>query len=109
MGTANKKEVLSMDALAKIERLMVDNNMPASDLAKKADVPIATVNALFARRSEPRIDTIEKLCKVFNLTLSEFFAEEIPDDEAKTMEVRFNKLTEKRKELVKELIDELLK
>ena len=98
-----------MDALAKIEKLMIDNNMTAIDLARKADVPPATVAALFARRSEPRIETIEKLCKVFNLTLSEFFAEEIPKDEAKTLEVRFNKLSEKRKELIKELVNELLK
>lgn len=42
-------------------------------LAKNSDMPYSSLNNIIHRRTCPTIGTLEKLCKGFNITLSEFF------------------------------------
>ena len=98
-----------MNVLDKIEKLMVANDMTATELAKRAGLPSSTVSTLFSKRWEPRIKTLERLCSVFHLTLAEFFQEGIDNNEPKLVEIKFKKLSKKRQAVVQELIEELLK
>ena len=104
-----RKDICFMNVLDKIEKLMVANDMTATELAKRAGLPSSTVSTLFSKRWEPRIKTLEKLCSVFHLTLAEFFQEDIDNNEPKLIEIKFKKLSKKRQAVVQELIKELLK
>ena len=104
-----RKDICFMKVLDKIEKLMVANDMTATELAKRAGLPSSTVSTLFSKRWEPRIKTLEKLCSVFHLTLAEFFQEDIDNNEPKLIEIKFKKLSKKRQAVVQELIEELLK
>ena len=104
-----RKDICFMNVLDKIEKLMVANDMTATELAKRAGLPSSTVSTLFSKRWEPRIKTLEKLCSVFNLSLSEFFQEDIASNEPKLIEIKYKKLSEKRQAIIRELIEELLK
>ena len=104
-----QKDICFMNVLDKIEKLMVANDMTATELAKRAGLPSSTVSTLFSKRWEPRIKTLERLCSVFHLTLAEFFQEDIDNNEPKLIEIKFKKLSKKRQAVVQELIEELLK
>lgn len=49
-----------------------DNNFKQEDLAKKLGVSSKTISKWENNVSEPSIDTIMQLCKVFNVTIDEF-------------------------------------
>ena len=59
-------------------------------LAQKADITHSTLNSSLNRDTAPKIDTLERICAAFGITLSQFF---IDDEE---LEV----LTKEEKELV---------
>ena len=84
-----------MDVLDKIEKLMVEHGIKASELAKKTGLPHSTIGGLFAKRRKPRISTLEKIASVFHLTLGEFFEEDIDSNEPKLIEIKFKKLSKK--------------
>lgn len=59
-------------------------------LAQRADITHSTLNSSLNRDTAPKIDTLERICAAFGITLSQFF---IDDEE---LEV----LTKEEKELV---------
>lgn len=64
-----------MDALLKIEELMLQRKWTEYRLAKEANLPQSTVTNLFKRNNQPTIATLESLCVGFGITLSQFFLE----------------------------------
>lgn len=54
----------------------------------------------------PSIQTLEKLCTAFGITLADFFAEEDVDDEGKILAARINCLPERRRNIAKALVEE---
>lgn len=42
-------------------------------LSKESDIPNSSVNAILKYNHTPTIETIEKICQAFNITLSQFF------------------------------------
>lgn len=60
--------------IARINQLCREKNYDCSTLAKNSGVPPTTIsNIVNGNTSNPGIFTIAKLCKGFNITLSEFF------------------------------------
>ena len=49
------------------------------ELAVHSDLPQSTVSTWYRKNQKPSIDSLDKVCKGFGITLSQFFAE---DDEA---------------------------
>lgn len=96
-----------MNVVQKIYNLMQDNNWTIYRLAELSEVNESTLKSMFSRHSLPSIENLEKICNAFGITLSEFFDENIPDDELLLIQSKYKTLNEKRKTLIKELIKEL--
>lgn len=46
-------------------------------LAKASEIPLASLNSMFARNTLPTIPTLEKICNGFHISLKEFFEYDI--------------------------------
>lgn len=80
-----------MDVLTKIDRLRQERGWSINNLAMEAMLTQSTVQNLYARKTEPKLSTLRAICGAFDLTLSEFFAEEEPTadpDDALRAEIR---------------------
>ena len=76
--------------IERIEQLCEKKHISRYRLAKKSGISQSSISTLLNRKSYPTIQTLEKLCKGFDITLAQFFAkDEIPD------------LTEEQKKLLK--------
>lgn len=95
-----------MDILGKIKVLQGERNWTDYKLAQEADIPIATLAAIFSRRNTPKLETLQCICNAFGLTLAQFFLEdekiEVLSETEKEMLQVFRKLTIKQQ---KSLID----
>ena len=96
-----------MDILKKIDKLRAKHGWSINNLAMEAMLTQSTLNNLYARNSEPKISTLRAICNAFNISLSEFFADDdiepAKDFETELIE-RFVKLTEEQKEAVIKLL-----
>ena len=61
------------DVLEEITRLRILRGW--SDLAQNAGVTQSTISTWYRRKQTPTIQTLEKVCNGFGITLSQFFAE----------------------------------
>lgn len=62
------------DILKRITSLMNTRNWTLYKLAKESDIPYSSLNSMFQKNNQPTISTLEKICKAFNITMSEFFS-----------------------------------
>ena len=100
-----RKEI-SMNVIDKIYQLMNARNWTTYTLAEQAGLNQSTVASLFQRKRTPKIETLEKICKAFGITLSEFFADGEIDSDNLELVSAIGSLTPKRKELTKEIVKE---
>lgn len=95
------------DILDEITRLRLARNWSEYDLAKNAGLPQSTISTWYRKRQTPTIQTLDKVCKGFGITLSQFFAE--GDDavyltqEQREMLDNWSALTPRQQELFAEL------
>ena len=59
--------------LDRIQQLLTFNHWSLYKLAKASELPYSSLNNLFNRRTCPTIATLEKICKGFNISLTDFF------------------------------------
>ena len=59
----------------KILQLCEERGWSNYELAQHADIPQTTVNSAINRDSAPKIDTLQRICDAFGITLSQFFFE----------------------------------
>lgn len=89
-----------MDILNKIRRLQGERDWSDYKLAQEADIPLATLSSVFARKTTPKLDTLQCICKAFGLTLAQFFLEdekiEVLSETEKEMLQVFRKLSLKQ-------------
>ena len=64
-----------MDPNLKLRELLDQSGWTEYRLARKAGLSDSTIINIFKRNTVPSIPTLEAICKAFNLTLSQFFAE----------------------------------
>lgn len=77
------------DILKRITSLMNSRNWTLYKLAKESDIPYSSLNSMFQKNNQPTISTLEKICKAFNITLSDFFSNTPLDNRTK---LEFSKL-----------------
>ena len=63
-----------MDILSKISRLREARHWTEYNLAKEADLPQSTISSWYNKNMLPSITSLEKICKAFGITMSQFFA-----------------------------------
>ena len=81
--------------LVKIKELLTERNWSMYKLAKEADIPYSSLNALFQKNNQPTLSTLEKICTGFHISMFEFFSDYPPYRE------EFSTLNEPEKELIK--------
>ncbi len=99
--------------IARIEQLCEKKKISRYRLAQKSGIAQSSISTLLNRKSVPTIQTLEKICEGFDITLSQFFAgdEEIPDLTAdqKQLLSDWNEMDEHQKELVKAYIQGIIR
>lgn len=67
-----------MDCLKRIRELLDQRGWSMYQLSVKSGVAQSTLSNLFIRYNSPSVATLEKICKAFNISMSEFFEQESP-------------------------------
>lgn len=98
----------------RIQELCSKKHISLYRLAKNAELPYSSLNNILHRRTCPTVNTLERLCKGLNVSLSEFFNFEIYPirNEELTLEEedfinRYRNLSNRKKELLNAYIDGL--
>ena len=63
-----------MDVLKRLEQLQQERGWSYYATAKKSGLSQSTVTNTFKRGMQPTIDSLEKLCAGFGITMAQFFA-----------------------------------
>ena len=99
--------------IARIEQLCEKKKFSRYRLAQKSGIAQSSISTLLNRKSVPTIQTLEKICEGFDITLAQFFScyEEIPDLTAdqKQLLSDWNAMDEHQKELVKAYIQGIIR
>ncbi len=94
--------------LQKIKMLMTERDWSLYRLARESGIPYSSLNSLFLKNNQPTISTLEKICRGFSISMSEFFDEQtlywncdgrLTNQETTLIEM-FRPLNEKDKELI---------
>lgn len=98
----------------RIQQLCQKQHLSLYRLAQKSELPYSSVNNIIHRRTCPTISTIEKLCKGFNITPSEFFdfvyyplLDESLSEEEDELIRKYRSLSLRKKDLLQAYIDGL--
>ena len=62
-----------LDPLERIKELCSERHWSYYQLSKAAGIPYSTLNTMLNKQNMPSIPTLQKLCRGFGITLSEFF------------------------------------
>ncbi len=72
---------LNIRISSRIKELLKQRNWSTHDLAEIADIKYSTLRSWINGRSIPTVELLTKLCDTFEISLSEFFAEDSVDIE----------------------------
>lgn len=64
-----------MDVHERLKTLLSERGWSEYRLAKECGLSESTIANIFRRNTQPSINTLEAICKGFNITLSQFFCE----------------------------------
>jgi transcriptional regulator with XRE-family HTH domain len=88
----------------RIEQLCESKKMSRYRLAQKSGISQSSISTLLNRKSVPTIQTLEKICDGFGITLAQFFIEDdkkidLTSEQQKVLKT-WDGLTDSEKELV---------
>ena len=93
-----------MDVLEKIDILRKEKGWSVNYLAMEAGLTQSTVNNLYTRRTEPKIQTLRALCDALGITLSDFFKESNQENEDEELIRRIKSLSPENKKALLQLL-----
>ena len=64
-----------MDTVERLQKLLKERNWTEYRLAKEGGLSMSTLQNIYKHNTIPTIETLERICKAFGITLSQFFAE----------------------------------
>ena len=102
-----------MNVLEKVKRLQEERGWSTYKLAYEAGLTQSTLSNMFTRGTCPTVDTLEKICDAFGISIAEFFEEDdrkahVSKEELELLR-KYRALTDKEKDAVKSMIDALFK
>ena len=102
-----------MRVLEKIKKLQQERGWSTYKLAYESGLTQSTLSNMFARGTCPTVDTLEKICEAFGITLSEFFENDeskiyVSKEEIQLLN-QYRALTDKEKLAIKSTISALSK
>ena len=100
-----------MDVLKRILDLRLERGWSEYRLSVESEIPQTTISSWFRKQICPTLPSIEKICKAYNITLSQFFSEaseSVALTEKQTALVKlFSRLDEKQQELLLSFLSSL--
>lgn len=97
----------------KIKRLMDTVGWSEYKLAKMAGLPQSTITHLFKRNNAPTLPTVEAVCRAFNITLSQFFADEgepVPlTEDQQTHLIAWGALSQEQRQILVSTMEQFLR
>ena len=100
-----------MDILKRINELREEKGLSVCELTKQAELSENTIYSWYSRGSAPKISNLEAVCRVFDITLSEFFSttekEMLTAQEADLIGL-FHRMNSKQRSLILAFCRELL-
>ena len=98
-----------MDVNKKIERLRYQRGWSMYELAQEMGITQSTLTSIMRRGNPPKIDTLERICEAFGISLAQFFIEdeevEILNKKEKELIALFRKMPENKQTALIELLD----
>ena len=99
--------------IERIEELCEKKHMSRYRLAQKSGIAQSSISTLLNRKSVPTIQTLEKICDGFGITLSQFFAEDdkvldLTKDQEELLKY-WNSMDSRQQELVKAYIQGIIR
>ena len=90
-----------MDILDKITKLREKRHWTEYKLAEKSELPQSTISSWYSKNMTPSIASLEKICKAFGITMSQFFTDssscvELTEEQREMLE-KWNALNDKQK------------
>lgn len=81
--------------IRRIRELMEQNDFNTYRLARKSGVSLSTLTSMFAKNTDPRVQTIEKICAACGISMGQFFertSHDLTPEQEQLLEV-FNSLS----------------
>ena len=102
-----------MNVLERIKKLQAERGWSTYKLAYESGLTQSTLSNMFARGTCPTVDTLEKICEAFGISLSEFFETNqkkvhVSNEELEILTM-FRALSSKEKEAVSSMLKTLYK
>ena len=98
-----------MDVNSKIEKLRFQRGWSMYELAQEMGVTQSTLTSIMRRGNPPKIETLERICEAFGITMSQFFIEdeelEVLNKREKNLIAVFRRLPESKQKALLELIE----
>lgn len=85
-----------MDILETIAKMRIERGWTEYQLSQNSGLPQSTISSWYRKNMQPSISSLEHICDAFNITLSQFFAQD--SSESKNL----ISITKKQNELLKE-------
>lgn len=102
-----------MDTNQRIRELMRERGLTEYRLALDSGLSKSTISAMLHRDTAPSIPTLEAVCRVLGISVSQFFAEEgnslTITEEQRLLLQRYAQLTDSQKKIIQQTMTEFLK
>lgn len=101
-----------MTILERILQLREERGWSEYRLSEEAGIAQSTISSWFRKNVNPTKTSLEKICKAFNITMSQFFAFDnepvvLTDKQRQVLE-NWNKLNPKQQDIILELLISML-
>ena len=96
------------DILSEITRLRLERGWTEYDLAKNSGITQSTISSWYRKKQTPTIQSLDKICSGFGMTLSQFFNENddcvfLSDDQRDMLDF-WSSLAPKQRKAILELL-----
>ncbi len=100
-----------MDILARIEELRKKKGWTMYKLGNEAGLTPSTLANMYSRGTSPSIGTLSAICAALDISMAEFFNDTplLQTDDEAILIAKYRKLTDKQKNAVKVIIEEMNK
>lgn len=98
-----------LSILETITKYRLERNWTEYQLAEKSGLPQSTISSWYRKNMTPSVSSLEKICKAFDLSLSQFFAGDEPcialDNGQKQLLNKWNTLSPEQKQALLNLLE----
>lgn len=87
--------------IKRIKELMEKNGYNTYRLAKQSGISLSTLSSMFEHNTEPRIETLEKICSACNISVAQFFersSRDLSSEQSRVLDL-YDSLSPKSKDM----------